>query len=177
MKSPTIIFCLAVAAALAACSPEATPPMPASVASSSSSPIVDLVPFGQEKKVNEKVLLSMSRAELRSSIGIGLDTRQAPEGKAYVVVEDVIHTPGIDAVALEPLPDLFLVDPTGQMFKENTDLAVAYAGEPDQKQRFVNGFNKPQAMLDAHIFEIPLGSFDPGAWHLQTGNGINFALK
>ena len=177
MKSPAIIFCLAAAAVLASCSPEAEPPASPAAPPASSSSVVDLVPFGQEAKVNDRVLLSMSRTELRSSIGVGLDTREAPDGKAYVVIEDVIHTPGIDAVALEPVPDLFLVDPSGQLFKEDTDLDVAYAGEPDQKQRYVNGFTKPQAMLDGHVYEIPLGSFQPGQWHIQTGNGVNFALK
>ena len=164
--------------ALSACSPAKAPApaTPSVEATAASVKPANLTPFGKSAKVNDKALFTLTKVEVRGRVGVGNKARSAPDGKLYVIVEYLIQTPGIDAVAIEPVPEILLSDQNGQLYPGDQDLGGAYADDRGFSDRFDQAMDTPQHILDAAVFEVPASTFRRETWWAATGTDVKFAL-
>lgn len=176
-----LIFTAASFLVLVSCSPAKAPPPPAA-SSSSAAPVAvalpaDLTPYGKFAPTSKRAKQSVTRVEVRSEVGAGAKTVSAPDGTLYVVIEYMIWTPGIDATAIEPMPDIFLVNPAGEMISADQDLSIAYLSEPDYQERSDKALELSQHLLMPAVFKVPSATYRPGTWYLTTGTNVKFALQ
>ena len=116
----------------------------------------------------DKLEVTVSKMEEKSSVGSQYISKQASEGGIFVAIQYTMKNVSDEPVGMFDYPIIKLVDEKGTEYTADIDASSSYAIETDiDNSKVLSDLNPGISITDTEVYEISQESFASGQWFIE----------